>query len=337
MEYINRKIEYPQYNSRAFQLYFHNMDVGVLDIETTGLSPKNSAFVLGGLVTPEKDGLKAEQFFAENLSQEQETLRSFWKAASEKDVLITFNGQHFDLPFMRDRAPEIITDFPFHLDLYLMVKKFSPIRKFMPNLKQKTIENYMGLWQYRKDEISGKDSVDLYYRFLSEKSDNLKDKILLHNHDDILQLYRLLKVLEKTEFHKAMFCQGFPIKSYCNEIPDLIVNSIRIGSGQLQISGRQRTNPVEYRSYEYNGAMCHIRFDKNDRNFIIQLPLIEQSGMYLLDMEALGFVPEIMNKYPACREGFLILQAHEKINYLETNHFIKLFIERMTNQWITKK
>jgi hypothetical protein len=48
MEYINNKIEYPVYNSRAFQLYFGNMDIGMLDIETTGLSPKNSAFVLGG-------------------------------------------------------------------------------------------------------------------------------------------------------------------------------------------------------------------------------------------------------------------------------------------------
>ena len=44
MEYINRKIEYPLYKSRAFQMYFEDMDLGVLDIETTGLSPKNSAF-----------------------------------------------------------------------------------------------------------------------------------------------------------------------------------------------------------------------------------------------------------------------------------------------------
>lgn len=337
MEYVTRKIEYPQYKSRAFQLYFQDMDIGILDIETTGLNPKNSAFILGGIVTPDKDGLKTEQFFAEDLSQEKETLAAFWKTVSKKDVLITFNGQHFDLPFMKERAPEMITDFPFHLDLYLMVKNFSPIRKFMPNLRQKTIENYMGLWQYRKDEISGKDSIDLYYRFLSEKSSDLKDKILLHNHDDIVQLYRLLKVLEKTEFHKAMFCRGFPVTAISDEVPDLIIDNIQIKSGQLNISGRQHRKPVEYCCYEYGNAMCHIQFKRNEKKFIIQLPVTEQSGMHLLDMDSLGFDSEIMNRYPACQEGFLILQDPEKINYLEINHFIKLFIERMANQWIINR
>ena len=56
MEYVKNTIEYPAYNSRAFQLYFENMTVGMLDIETTGLSPKNSAFVLGGLASPSDTG-----------------------------------------------------------------------------------------------------------------------------------------------------------------------------------------------------------------------------------------------------------------------------------------
>ena len=34
---------------------------------------------------------------------------------------------------------------------------------------------------------------------------------------------------------------------------------------------------------------------------------------------------------------FLILQEQDTINYLETNHFIKLFIERMISQWITNR
>lgn len=334
MEYINKTIEYPLYASRAFRLYFEDMDIGILDIETTGLSPKNSAFILGGLVTPKPDELKTEQFFAETLSEEKQTLDEFWKAVSEKDVLITFNGQHFDLPFMKERAHGAIKEFPFHLDLYLMVKKFSPIKKFLPNLKQKSIENYMGLWQYRKDEISGKDSVDLYYRFLSEKTQELKELILLHNHDDILQLYRLLKVLEKTELHKAMFCSGFPVKSGTSLF---ITDGIQIKSDQLRISGRQFRGPIQYQSYEHNGMMCHINFDKQNRSFMIHLPLINQAGLKLLDLEALGFFPDELKKYPSCQEGFLVLENQDEINYLETNHFIKLFIERTTNQWITNR
>lgn len=336
MEYICKKIKYPLYSSRAFDMYFQGMDIGVLDIETTGLSPKNSAFILGGLVTPEEDGLKAEQFFAESLNKEKETLSAFWEAASSKDVLITFNGQHFDLPFMKERSDGMIRSFPYHLDLYLMVRKFSPIRKFLPNLKQKTVEDFLGLWQYRKDEISGKESVDLYYRYLTEKSQELKDKILLHNHDDIVQLYRLLKVLEKTEIHKTMFFMGFPVKSPSHSSPDLIIEKIDIRPDRLCICGRQHNNPAEYTAFEYNGTLCHINFSKTDCSFSIELPLITHSQMTLLDLEALGFAGSELDKYPACQEGFLILRNQDETNYLETNHFVKLFTERMITTWITE-
>lgn len=337
MEYIKKKIEYPIYKSRAFELYFEGMDIGVLDIETTGLSPKNSAFVLGGLASPDDKGLIAEQYFAENLSAEHEALQAFWQASAEKDILITFNGQHFDIPFIKERlkkyeAPS--APVPFHLDLFLLVKNYSPIRKFLPNLKQKSIENYMGLWQYRKDEISGAESVDLYYRFLTEHSDEIKDKILLHNHDDIVQLYRLLKVLEKCDLHRALFSMGFPVKSGSTS---LVIESIIIKGGQLKIHGRQNRGPLEYQCYDYNGNMCYMHFNKKAENFHIELPLIEQAGLSLIDLQALDMDVEELNKYPACQEGFLILQNGENINYLETNHFIKLFTERMIDQWITNR
>jgi uncharacterized protein YprB with RNaseH-like and TPR domain len=334
MEYINKTIAYPLYTSRAFQMYFEDMDIGVMDIETTGLSPKNSAFVLGGLLTPGHDGLKAEQFFAENLSEEQAVLIDFWQSAASKDVLITFNGQHFDIPFVMERLAEPAGPLPFHLDLYLLVKNFSPVRKFLPNLKQKSIENYMGLWEYRKDEISGAESVELYYRYLTEKTDDIKETILLHNYDDIVQLYRLLKVIEKCDLHRALFTMGFPVKS-CDTF--IIVENIAIKGGQLKISGRQNRGLLEYQCYDYNGNMCFMHFNKNAGTFRIDLPLIEQAGLTLIDLEALDMAGTPLNKYPACQEGFLILRSGEEINYLETNHFIKLFIERMIAQWITNR
>ena len=337
MEYIKNTIEYPLYNSRAFQLYFGGMDMGVLDIETTGLSPKNSAFVLGGLASPCENGLIAEQYFAETLSQEQETLREFWQASISKDVLITFNGQHFDIPFIKERLEGPAGQMPYHLDLYLLVKKFSPIRKFLPNLKQKSIEDYMGLWQYRKDEIPGKESVDLYYRWLTEKRADIKEKILLHNHDDIVQLYRLLKVMEKVDLHRAMFHTGFPVKLPEELAPALVIENISIKGDRLKFSGRQYRDPAEYQAYDCNGAMCFIHFDKKTSQFTIELPLICQSGLTLIDMEALGFDHSALDKYPACQEGFLILQRDDEINYLETNHFIKLFTERILTLWITNR
>lgn len=336
MEYITGHIAESAYTSKAFQLYFDHMKMGVLDIETTGLSPKNSSFILGGLLTAGPDGLKTEQFFAEDLSKEQETLQAFSDAFSRTDVLITYNGKHFDLPFIKGRAQGEAPEFPFNLDLYLLVKSYAPFRKFLPNLKQKTVEDFLGLWQYRKDEISGKESVDLYYRYLSGKSPDIKEIILLHNHDDIVQLHRLLRVLEKADFHKAMYHMGFPVISGSAQGPRLIIEKIALTATHLTISGRQYKNPAEYRCFELEDIPCSSHFDSRQKTFSVSVPVICQSGVTLADLKALKMDLSIFEKYPSCQEGFLILEEKNQKHYLETNHFIKLFLERILNQWIVK-
>ncbi len=336
MDYITDTIPYPRYKSRAFDLYFGGMELGALDIETTGLSPQRSQFILGGLLHAEKDCLVSRQFFACDLTQEQETLCAYLKAVNEKDVLLTYNGHRFDLPFMQGRAKEDCA-FPFELDLYRLLKGYSPIRKLLPNLKQKTVESFMGLWEHRKDEISGKESVELYYQYLAQKDPALKEKILLHNHDDLFQLYRLLPVLEKTDLHHGMFDLGFPVKPADIRLPHLTADRITVGSDTLRISGRQYKNPADYRCYEWEGVPCSSFFCKKEKNFSISVPLIRQSGFVLADLKTLDMDISPFSKYPSCQEGFLILKKDKEYNYLEINHFVKQITERILNQWITKK
>lgn len=88
----------------------------------------------------------------------------------------------------------------------------------------------MGLWQSRDDEISGSESVELYNVYEKNHDPALGEKILLHNSDDILQLSRLLPVIGKSDFHKAMAALGFPAGP-------LTVRKISIGKDRLTISG----------------------------------------------------------------------------------------------------
>ena len=73
----------------------------------------------------------------------------------------------------------------------------------------------MGLAPARGDEIDGKESITLYRTFegsFDEREKNeLRGKILLHNHDDILQLYKIFPIILQTDIHKAMSSLGFPI------------------------------------------------------------------------------------------------------------------------------
>lgn len=336
MEYITDQITYPSYTSRAFDLYFNGMKLGVLDIETTGLSPQRNRFVLGGLLTAENGTLQVQQFFAENLSQERETLQAYLQAIDKTDFLLTYNGQHFDLPFIRGRAGTAARNLPFNLDLYLLVKSYSPIRKFLPNLRQKTVENFLGLWDHRKDEISGAESVDLYYQYLSQNDPSIKEKILLHNHDDVLQLYRLLQVLEKSDFHRALFHMGFPVKAASPNPLSLIVEHITFTGNQLKISGSQQEPGCDYKCFEWGEVPCYADFNRQKGIFSVSVPLIKQAGLVLVDLKAMKLDLDIFGKYPGCQEGFLILKQQNKKHYLEINHFVKIFLERMLNQWIIK-
>lgn len=337
MTYITDTITYPHYRSKAFELYFHNMKLGAADIETTGLNPDKCRFVLGGLLTEEAQGLKAHQFFAEDLSLEQETLQVYLSALRSCDVLLTYNGHRFDLPFIRRRARGAAEVLPYNLDLYLLVKGYSPVKKFLPNLKQKTVENFMGLWEHRRDEISGAESVDLYYRYLSERDPQVKRTILLHNHDDIIQLYRLLPVLEKCDLHRALYHMGFPVASGSPEVSNLVVEEISFGKEQLHIRGRQGLKAVNYRCFEWDGVPCSAQFAERDRTFKVSVPIIRHSGMTLADLQALGVDSSLFEKYPGCQEDFLILEQQGEPHYMEINHFAKVCLERIINQWIIKK
>lgn len=334
MHYIKEPYSQFLYSSRAFDFYFKDLAFGVLDIETTGLNPNNSAFILGGLISYAENSI--EQFFVENLSEEKAVLELFIDRLKHLDVIVTYNGEHFDIPFLLKRAKilglQIDFKMPYNLDLYLVLNHHSSLRKFLPNLKQKTVENFMGLWSERLDHISGKESVELYFRYLSEHDIKIREIILLHNRDDVTQLSKLLPVIEKADFHKAMHCLGFVIKPYTalNDAEDrLHVNKIKVNNTHLVIEGFQGDYPKDYSSFGNNETGFRIEFNKRTSSFTISIPLQSFDGNVFLDLRKHLVSFKELEKYGFFEKDFLILKIDSTINYVETNHFIKLFLTRL--------
>ena len=225
------------YHSRAFDFYFGDMSIGSFDIETTGLSPDRCYVILIGFMELRDSGCRLHQFFAESLSEEEDIIRAFLKEAENTDALLTYNGRTFDVPFMEKRMsfyPTLADEkmWFYDLDMYPVVRNYSTLRSFLPNLKQKTVEDFMGLWDSREDEISGAESVDLYFRYLSDKDPETEEIILCHNRDDVLQLARLMPVLRKADLHKAMFSTGFPMKrpSGCSAAGSEVEGAVSLGA-----------------------------------------------------------------------------------------------------------
>jgi len=317
-------------------MYFDGCKICVLDIETTGLSAGGSHFVLGSLLALEEDDeARLSQYFAESLSEEKQLLAEYIEEAAKYDVLLTYNGKHFDIPFLLSRSDKLeldIFDMPYNLDLYLVLNGHSSLRKFLPNLKQKTVEDFMGLWPYRTDKISGAQSAMLYhqYLYLKENGEDIEyikecmELMLLHNKDDVLQLGKLLPVLEKTNFHKAMYSLGFPVISGEQK---LFVKSIRFEKNELKVSGAQLSRPIGYISYASDMTGCMIQFEKTRRTFEVSFPVLKKSDLTIIDL--LNFPAELSGhflKFPNFESGYLVFKSNNDIKYMEVNYFIKTFL-----------
>ena len=320
MRHLTLKYDGDIYSGTMYRSYFGGLKAGVLDIETTGLDPARNKFILGGLLDIQTKTV--HQIFAESRSEERETLRAFADLVSGLDMVITYNGRHFDMPFINRRLAAFSAGScrPYDLDIYQVVNGHSPIRKFVPNLKQKTLESYMGLWQSRTDEISGAESVELYDRYEKSGDEELARRILLHNSDDVVQLTRLMRVLEKSDLHRAMFHLGFPAGP-------LNVERIRLSASAVTVTGRQRSISADYSYFSLDGSGAEIRLDSRRSDFYLSFPIIRNSGIAVADLEALGLDSDEFDVYPTFGSGFLVLEDHDSRNYMEINHLIRSFIK----------
>ena len=318
------------YESALWNFYFGGMRVGVLDIETTGLYPARNKFILGCLYDAGRGEL--HQVLAESRAEEAEALAEYIRLIEDVDIVVTYNGKRFDMPFIEQRRRLTgAWDRPvtvYNLDLFLVLKGYSPIRQLVPNMKQKTIENDMGLWNTRTDEITGAESVDLYNHYEATGDREAERKILLHNNDDVRQLTKLTKAVIKSDFHRAMNGLGFPVKAGGNaaegtgEESLLLIESITLRKDTLTYGG-QYSGPGDYIGFEYNGRPVHWEF--KDGKFSVNVPVIRQDGLAIIDIEAAGVNAEAFSDYPGYGSGFIVIADERGNRPREMNRFIQIF------------
>ncbi|MBQ6496138.1 MAG: ribonuclease H-like domain-containing protein [Firmicutes bacterium] len=339
MKHIIETYDQNIYESAVWDFYFKDFRIGVLDIETTGLDLSRNKFILGGLFNCQTRQL--HQILAECREEEAQTLSEYVKELAKLDVVVTYNGRHFDLPFLEKRM-EVLTKAGkylqqgdeqilrrlYDLDLFLVVQGHSPIKKLVPNLRQKTIENYMGLWETRTDEISGAESVNLYNHYEKTGDPAAEEKILLHNNDDVRQLTKLTRVISKCDLHRAMYSLGFPVG-------DLQVGRPVLRTGGLCIRGEQMTDRdhcIDYRGFALGEFPVETMFSSLDRSFEFRVPVVRSGPLTVIDLEAAGLPTEEFVKYPTCESGFLVIEDGKGIRHMEINHFTKAFIRRFQEE-----
>lgn len=165
----------------------------ILDIETTGLSRKNDLIITMGLLYGSYDEVVTEQYFAESLTDEVKLIEKFLERIKSFETVLTYNGDSFDLPFIRKKINFYgFEDFNAkQIDLYKTVRKYKDILG-LQKTNQKEVENYLCI--ERRESLKGSDVALLYKNFLLKGASS--EEIILHNKYDLINLHKILKIEE---------------------------------------------------------------------------------------------------------------------------------------------
>ncbi len=322
-----------------FDEYFGGMSLCCFDIETLGLSPSRSPMILAGFLDVDSEGNAVNtQYYLDTPEGEAELLRKTVEKLNSVDMIITYNGKSFDIPYVLKRysmihgsVPEIR---PFNLDLYQMVRYGSSLKDVLSGMSQKHIERYMGVADERDDEISGAESIQLYQAAFYETDPvvrrSIVDKILLHNSDDVAQLYRILPVIRQCDLHKALMMKGYPVSRHGLTnvlIPDrLTITQNRLVSGRLRITGTYPGEPFSYVSFPSIDRPFDAEF-RTDGTFEISLPVERRSGALISDLRE--FLPDFedFSDYGGYVNGYLILKENGEPNCREINALARKIVQ----------
>ncbi len=171
-------------------------EVIFLDIESTGLTAKNTNLYLIGIVYLEDDCWQSLQWFAENYEDELSVLTAFFEFAKKYKYIIHYNGNKFDLPYLLAKCEQYNLAFNFDdyngIDIYRRIAPYKDIFG-LPDLKQKTIEEFLNI--ERSDTYSGRELISKYHNYVCDPNETDLNDLLLHNEEDLKGMLTVISML----------------------------------------------------------------------------------------------------------------------------------------------
>jgi len=163
-----------------------------LDIETTGLSM--APLFLVGLMYTSEGRLVMDQLFARDYSEEETVLRFLAGAMPPFEILVTFNGITFDVPFIEQRMTIHRLSFhapPTHIDLLPLAR--SVVGGKTPNHRLQTLEAHF-CKRKRIGDIAGAEIPEAYHAFVRTHDAKDMANIIHHNRLDLVTMLQLVTI-----------------------------------------------------------------------------------------------------------------------------------------------
>lgn len=202
MKIIDSEIEY-NLNSSILSGY-PKENLLFFDIETTGFSSHNCQIYMIGLCYFEEKKWHIKQYLSDEITDEYKLLESFISFIKNFSLLVHYNGDSFDIPFIINRCNKYNLDSgPLSsIKSFDVYKYISPLRKNFPtkNLKLKSMELFLGI--QRNDKMDGKKLINIFKEYIADKNVEKKNLLLLHNFEDLTGLLYVSEITNYIDFFK---------------------------------------------------------------------------------------------------------------------------------------
>ncbi len=154
-----------------------------IDIETTGLSPSGSEITVVGIYLCRGDENEFIQFVGKDIHAD-----AIMEALEGVDVIYTYNGSRFDLPFIHSYCGVDLTRKFNHRDLMFDCWK----KNLHGGLKG--VERQLGIARDDK-EVDGREAIRLWWKYVDSFDLEALDKLCAYNKEDVVNLKTLRDML----------------------------------------------------------------------------------------------------------------------------------------------
>ncbi|MFC2006645.1 ribonuclease H-like domain-containing protein [Chloroflexota bacterium] len=161
-----------------------------LDIETTGLSPSDCMLTVIGIHLCSGEDANFIQLVGKDITKE-----SILEALKDVDIIYTYNGQRFDLPFIHHCLGINLAGIFNHRDLMYDCWKCNLYGGF------KAVEKQLGIGR-KLTGMDGYQAVRMWCRYVESFDLGALDTLLKYNKEDVVNL-RILK--ERLEWKYQWF------------------------------------------------------------------------------------------------------------------------------------
>ncbi len=160
-----------------------------LDIETMGLFQR--PIILIGVAVVEDGSIQVTQYLARDIREEPAAICATLSHLEGLAGVVTYNGRHFDLPYLEERAAyyRLVADLGLpNFDLLYFTRRY--YREQLPDCRLCTLEQHL-LGQERFDDVPSALVPEFYETYLRTGNPGPLVPILEHNKQDLVSLVNL--------------------------------------------------------------------------------------------------------------------------------------------------